>query len=486
MSVDEDRTGLTSGQLTLSVFGAGTRRQLRVVARTAEELSDFEGVVSTSVNGSILEGSLSPLNAGAVRATVPGLQPRPVGLGTSAGVGDRLGLATPGHVKAFRTYGSGIMPVFAQQSIREMDRLGRTPQEVLDDATFGALEAGWDRQVGADADHLKTSADIDRCLEAGFTTFTIDPGEHVRDVTPSYQGNLTDVPWTALEDDETSMLRRYAAKTIDLEEIALTVSDVELRRAAHKYAAAVAYTVSMYRHLMTRADYPVEVEVAIDETESPTTIAEHVYMATEMKRLGMQWVSFAPRYIGAFEKGVEYIGDTGVLADSLRQHFAVARALGPYKLSLHSGSDKFSIYALAADATGGMLHLKTSGTSYLEALGVAALCAPSLFREIYDVSRDAYQGARASYQVSADRDRTPLSRDVADADLNALVTSFDSRQILHVGYGAVLTLRNEQGECWLNDELHSLLGVESDRYEHALETHLGRHLAPLKGTSRHP
>jgi hypothetical protein len=482
---DNETTGLTSGRLTLSVVGTGTRRQLRVAARSAEELSDFDGIVSTSVDESILEGSLSPVNARAVRAQIPWLQPRPVGLVTSAGVGDRLGLATPGHVKAFRTYGNGIVPVFAQQSIREMDRLGRTPQEVLDDATFGALEAGWDRQVGADADHLKTTVDIDRCLEAGFTSFTLDPGEYVRDVTASYQGDLTDVPWTALEDDESSMLRRYSAGTIDLGEFSLRVDDVELRRAAHKYAAAVAYTVSMYRHLTTHADYPVEVEVAIDETAAPTTIAEHVYMATEMKRLGMQWVSFAPRYIGAFEKGVEYIGDTDVLATSLRQHFAVASALGPYKLSLHSGSDKFKIYSLAADATGGMLHLKTSGTSYLEALGVAAVCAPSLFREIYDVSRDAYQGARASYQVSAVRERTPLSNDVADAALDTLVTSFDSRQILHVGYGAVLTLRDEQGARWLNDELHSLLAAESDRYKNALEVHIGRHLAPLKGTSRH-
>jgi hypothetical protein len=66
-----------------------------------------------------------------------------------------------------------------------------------------------------------------------------------------------------------------------------------------------------------------------------------------------------------------------------------------------------------------------------------------------------------------------------------LVSSFDSRQILHVGYGAVLTLRDQQGKRWLNDELHSLLITESERYEHALEVHIGRHLAPLKVASRH-
>lgn len=478
--------GVASGALTLGVIGSGTERRLRVHASSPEALRDCDGVASESGGGSILDGPLSSANATAVRTHVPWLQPKPVGLTTSAGVGDRLGLATPGHAMAFRKYGNGIAPVFAQQSIREMDRLGRTPQVVLDDATFGALEARWDRQVGADADHLKTTDDIDRCLQAGFTSFTLDPGEHVRAVPASYAGDLSGLPWEALEDDEVSLARRYAGGVLDLEHSSLRISDSELRRAAYKYGAAVAYAVAMYRHLMAHADYPVEVEVSVDETDDPTTVAEHVYIATEMKRLGMKWVSFAPRYIGRFEKGVEYIGDTGALADSLRQHFAVATALGPYKLSLHSGSDKFSIYALAAAATGGMLHLKTSGTSYLEALSVAAICAPALFRDIYDVSRDAYGDARASYQVSASRSRTPLSRDVADADLGELVTRFDSRQILHVGYGAVLTLRDRQGKRWLNDELHSLLTAESERYARALEIHLGRHLALLSGVAWAP
>lgn len=478
-------TELSSGGLTLSVVGTGARRRVRAVARSLEELSDFEGAVDAAGEVSILEGPLSPVNAAAVRTHLPWLQPKPVGLATSAGVGDRLGVATPGHVKAFRKFGGDVIPVFAQQSIREMDRLGRTPQDVLDDATFGALAAGWDRPVGADADHLKTADDIDRCLVAGFTSFTLDPGDHVQAITESFDGDLSGIPWNSLEDDESSMLRRYSAEKIDLGRESLRLSDSELRSAAHKYGAAVAHTVAMYRHLMSRADHPIEVEVAIDETEWPTTIAEHVYMATEMKRLGVRWNGFAPRYVGGFEKGVEYIGDIDVLGESLRQHFAVATALGPYKLSLHSGSDKFGIYETTADATGGLLHLKTSGTSYLVALAVAATCAPTLFREIYDVSRDAYQGARASYQVSANRDKTPLSQDVVDADLPALVDGFDSRQILHVGYGAVLNLRNDQGSRWLNDELHSLLVAEAKKYEDALEVHIGRHLSPLKVVARH-
>jgi hypothetical protein len=474
---------LVSDPLTLRVVIIGKERQLQVLAKSVQSLHDFEGVTGDHAGGSILTGPLTPTNAVAVRRHVPWLRPKPVGLKLSAGVGDRLGLATPGHALAFRNHGKGITPVFAQQSAREMDRLERSPQDVMDDATFGLVEAGWDQEIGSDADHLKTTQDIDRCLMAGFTSFTLDPGEYVRAVPATFTGDLSEVPWNSLEDDEPSLIRRYAEEELDLGHSSLKIGDAELRHAAYKYGPAVAYTVEMYRHLMARADYPIEVEVAVDETEEPTTLAEHLYLAIEMKRLGMKWVSFAPRYLDGFEKGVEFRGDIKSFADSLRDHSAIASALGPYKLSLHSGSDKFSLYALAAQATKGLLHLKTSGTSYLEALGIAATCAPSLFREIYDVSRDAYQGARSTYQVSANLEKTRLSRDVADADLNELLTEFNSRQMLHVGYGAVLTLRDLDGKCRLNDELKAMLITESARYSQALEIHIGQHLSPLRGVA---
>ena len=79
-------------------------------------------------------------------------------------------------------------------------------------------------------------------------------------------------------------------------------------------------------------------------------------------------MSLAPRFVGTFEKGVDYIGDRTTFAQDIAVHAAIARSHGPYKLSLHSGSDKFSIYDICAEATHGLVHLKTAGTSYLEAL----------------------------------------------------------------------------------------------------------------------
>src|SRR3954471_23072194 len=98
-----------------------------------------------------------------------------LGLEPSFGFGDRIGLATPGHVEAMRRSGAGIAPIFPQQSIREMARTGRSPATVMDDALNGMRQAGWDGPTGADADHLKTFEDVDATAAVGFTFFTIDP-----------------------------------------------------------------------------------------------------------------------------------------------------------------------------------------------------------------------------------------------------------------------------------------------------------------------
>ncbi len=150
-----------------------------------------------------------------------------------------------------------------------------------------------------------------------------------------------------------------------------------LLKAAVKYGRAIAFVAGMYRHLQKAAGkQPFELEVSVDETEQPTSHAEHVYIASELTRLGVQWVSLAPRYVGRFEKGVDYIGDLPAFEADFAGHAAIARHFGPYKLSLHSGSDKFSIYPIAARLSRGLVHLKTAGTSYLEALRTIACHRP--------------------------------------------------------------------------------------------------------------
>ena len=115
----------------------------------------------------------------------------------------------------------------------------------------------------------------------------------------------------------------------------------------------------------------------------------------------MKLVSLAPRFVGTLEKGVDYIGDVAAFEESLRDHQAIAELLGPYKLSLHSGSDKLSIYPALARATGGRFHVKTAGTSYLEALRVVAGTMRRCSARICEFSRVRYDIDKATYHVHA-------------------------------------------------------------------------------------
>ncbi len=404
-------------------------------------------------------------NACALREELEWTAPRVLGLVASAGLGDRLGLATPGHVRAVRRY--KLAPVFAQQSIRELERTGRTPEQVIDDATWGVFQEGFREGFGADADHLKTFEDVDRCAAAGFTLYTVDPSEHVDDaadgVPPDVlQAKFDLLDWPALDASPGRYEEIYLGCDFAFEGFRLRFERADLARAAVKYGRAVAHTAAMFRHLEARMDgRPFELEMSVDETATPTSELEHLFVASELRRLGVRWVSLAPRFVGGFEKGVDYIGDLEEFERSFARHAALARELGPYKLSLHSGSDKFSIYPVVARHTRGLLHLKTAGTSYLEALRVLARIDAGLFREVFQFSLDRFPADRASYHVSAELARVP-----GVDELDGLLDHFDARQVLHVTFGSVLA---EYGP-----RLVRILSTHEEEYCAALDAHIGR------------
>ncbi len=483
------RSLVTTDDVELGLEHSNTGYRLAVLAPAGSSFfQELEGKSQDVSGDTLLVGDAGPRNLAVLRNRLPRLRPQLLGLRTSAGLGDRLGLATPGHVRAIRLAGGGLAPIFAQQSIREMARTGRSPQQVMDDAVWGMLAEGWCEGFGADADHLKTSADIDACLAAGFTFFTLDPGEHVNNhaTTASrleLQSMFELLPWDQLEDDPKSLSGRYLKHSFGAGPHSVDFNEITLLRAAVKYGKAIAHVAFMYRHLLRQAgEGSFELEVSVDETETPTTHAEHVYIATELKRLGVKWISLAPRYIGRFEKGVDYLGDLAAFEADFSVHAAIARQLGPYKLSLHSGSDKFSIYPIAANQTGGLVHLKTAGTSYLEALHTIASLDTDFFRSIYRFARQRYEEDRASYHVSAELGRAPLPEALADSELPGLLEQFHAREILHVTFGSVLTTRGSDGSRRFYDRFMDLLRSHPEAYAANLEAHFLRHLQPFVGS----
>jgi hypothetical protein len=234
----------------------------------------------------------------------------------------------------------------------------------------------------------------------------------------------------------------------------------------------------MAEHLATRAgSQPFDLEISVDETETPTSPAEHFFVASELRRLGVRPVSLAPRFVGRFEKGVDYIGDLNEFEREFAYHAAIARHLGGYRLSLHSGSDKFSIYSIAQAKTNGLLHLKTAGTSYLEALRVVGQADSGLFRKILQLAIERYEVDRASYHVSAELGKVADPHSLADSELAELLDQFDARQVFHVTFGATLD-RFGPGLC-------AVLRNHEDTYYNFLASHFKKHLAPIQKNPAH-
>jgi len=409
-----------------------------------------------------------------------------LGLTPSFGFGDRMGLAGPGHLASLKQHGQGIAGIFAQQSIREMTRTSRTPTQVMDAAVQTLDAAGYTAAWGADADHLKSPADVDYTADAGFVFFTIDPSDHVDQKADNYTPGVIDEKY-----NEPAWAPQYLGKTVGIPKgPSINFDEPTVKRAAVKYGRAIAHAIELAAHIKQAAQQrgqDHEIEISVDETDQPTTLAEHYIIADQLVRAGINLVSLAPRFIGELEKGVDYIGDVDALEKSLADHAAIARHVGPYKLSLHSGSDKLSMYERFARATGGLFHVKTAGTSYLEALRVVARHDPSLFRQIVDFSRQRYDTDKATYHVHARVADVPAPADVADDhELERLYLEHwadvpegegfteAGRQILHCTFGSVLT-----SEAF-KPRVFQVLHEHPDTHRDILADHFGRHLRALR------
>jgi hypothetical protein len=413
-------------------------------------------------------------------------QPSLLGLRRSFGFGDRLGFATPGHIAACRK--GNLLPIFAQQSVREMTRTQRTPQEVMTAAQRGIQQEGWTNVWGADADHLKTREDVFNLAVAGYTFYTIDPSAFVQNQADHLSGSdlaaaVDDVVKSGAFGSVRELESLYFRHGCELPGAApIGFPEREpLYRAAVKYGKAIAHAQKMAEWISrAKPQRGAEIEVSVDETETPTSPAEHLFIGLELKRRGVRAVSVAPRFVGEFEKGIDYKGDLKAFESALRQHVAIAKFCGPYKISVHSGSDKFKVYPILGRVCGELLHVKTAGTSYLEALRVVARQAPDLFTEIIEYSMARFETDRASYHISARLSDVPKPASLSSKEREDVFLNQDAgRQVLHVTFGSVLTLgKNAQGRSF-KDGIVEALQSNGALHKEVLAAHLGRHVALL-------
>ncbi|HPP11385.1 MAG TPA: tagaturonate epimerase family protein [bacterium] len=409
-----------------------------------------------------------PLNKEAVallQETFPWLKPTVCGLKNSFGFGDRIGLATPGHLQALCGY--DFFPVLAQQSPRELERTGRTFSDVLTSAVIGAFQAGYRGGFGADADHLKTIPHLKQALDAGFTFFTIDPSEKIRkpaQLSEAERKTQLHAKFPELEKIYLGRKYRFDRKTLEFTRENLT--DLVLT-----YCPALDFIEKCYQTARSYAG-SFDFEVSVDETSLPTTPLAHIFIVDQLCRRKIEFQSLALRLPGRFEKGIDYLGNLQTLEKALKIHQRIREALGPYKISLHSGSDKFSVYPIFRRVLGRCFHVKTSGTSWIEAIKTAAGVDFDFFLGVLQRGFKDFRENCAGYEISSKPEG--LRPEILQKKIIAEIFSDNTiRQVIHISYGSILS------DLTFREKLFHILRVNEEKHYRSLARHLRRHLRLL-------
>lgn len=166
----------------------------------------------------------------------------------------------------------------------------------------------------------------------------------------------------------------------------------------------------------------------LDESQSPTSFLFHLFFASELKRRETRFTSLVLRFSGDRKK----------LEEEIKIQGGIARLLGGYRLSLPSGSEKFSVYPLFSPYLGKNFHIKTSGTSWLKALEIVAEKNPPFFRKLHWLALESFEKEKKSYEVKTDLSRIPSLDSLPEEKLSSLFNLPAERVILHLSYGSFL------------------------------------------------
>ncbi len=382
--------------------------------------------------------------------------------------------------------GVEVIPVW-NKSYREHTTVGSAPASTRAAADAAVAALAWKQPYHVDADHIRLET-VDQFIPFS-DFFTLDVADQIGQ--PADPAALN-----AFVARHSELIGRIAIPGID-RPFETTRADVE--RVAAKYLAAVADAGKIYRHIAkAKGAENFITEVSMDETDLPQTPPELLIILAALADQEIPLQTIAPKFTGRFNKGVDYVGDLAQFETEFNDDLAVvAFAIDRYglprglKLSVHSGSDKFSIYgpirrALARQGTG--VHLKTAGTTWLEeviGLAEAGGAGLELAKTIYAQALDHVDELCAPYAAVIDIDRSKLpSRITVDGwEPEQFVAALRHvpgdpafnphlRQLLHVGYKVAR-------QTWPGAYLDALEACEATVAKNVTENLYDRHLKPL-------
>jgi len=327
------------------------------------------------------------------------------------GVGDRFAHQAEAQLAAFeRLAADGVVvsPVW-NKSNREHTFIGSEPASVRAAASAAVAARKWPHPWFVDADHIRLET-VDRFLDSS-DFFTID----VADSIGRPAGEAEVAAFLAKHPELTAPL------TIPGIAAPVPLSMETSGRVARSYLLACREAGEIFRHIGAKRGDRVAIEVSMDETGAAQTPPELLVILALLSDEGVPLQTIAPKFTGRFNKGVDYVGDlTGFEKEFSDDVAVLAYAADRYglpknlKLSVHSGSDKFSLYPIIrriVERTGAGLHLKTAGTTWLEEMiGLAEAGGDGLVlaKEIYAYAYDHVEEFCAPYATVIDIDRAKL------------------------------------------------------------------------------
>lgn len=408
----------------------------------------------------------------------------------SLGIGDRFARQGRAQLSAFvaaKREGIEVTPVW-NKSHREHSIVGTVPMDVRREADAAVKALKWTGPYRVDADHIALG-NVDAFLDAS-DFFTLDVAHFIGKPAP--------------EDEIRAFGSRHAGLAGSLKlpglDRPIAISAPAIDAAARKFLLAVKESAKTWRHVAVAKGADTFVtEVSFDETDLPQSPAELLLILAALADEGVPVRTIAPKFTGRFNKGVDYEGDPAAFAREFQADLAVighaVREFGlpaDLRLSVHSGSDKFSLYPhirAALKRTGAGLHLKTAGTTWLEELiGLAAAGGEGLAvaKDVYASALDRYDEMVAPYAtvIHVKRESLPSAADVARMTALDFTSAlrhdpknprFDSqfRQFLHVSYKVAA----EMGRRYYD----ALEANEASVADNVRTNLLDRHLRPVFG-----
>jgi hypothetical protein len=391
-----------------------------------------------------------------------GISPTTCNNKTSFGTGDRLGLVTPAHISSLGKY--SVFPILAQQSPRELIKTNRNFKDVLLKVIMGVLEVGYHGKFGADADHIKDENYLMEGISAGFTLYTLDVSDLLLDISKIPVSEQRE-RFRKLSSFSKRIIEDFSGKKFYISSTEyFEISEEELCKSALIYEKAMSF-IEMIYEILKNKNIEFDLEISIDEGDKETTVEDHLFVAEYLHRKGIEFWSIAPRFPGEFQKAIDYKGDINRFSEELKKHYLLSNKLEGYKLSLHSGSDKFSIYKVFSEITQGNFHIKTSGTSWLQGIRLIAEKDKELFYELYKIALENLEESKKAYKVSIRKEDLP-----SDFNPEESITIFEKpevKQLFHISYGVLLEEKKKRIYEVLNkyeEEHYKLVSENIDKH----------------------